>query len=91
MNSFMWQMSQYNDYQIALADVTASDQERLSEDLDFQYPGITGLNGTDPYVFKIIVNNNSPLDIEITRIYIYDKTHSILTILDPKTQSSLYG
>lgn len=91
MNSFMWQMSQYNDYQTSLADVNVIDQERLSEGLDFQYPGVTDLSGTGPYLFKIIVNNNGPLDIETARIYIYDKTNSTLTILDPKTPNSTYG
>jgi len=95
MNSFMWQMSRINEYQGALVEVNAFDQERLTEDLDFQYPGITELSGTGPYLFKIIVNNNGPLDIEIVRIYIYHKDHlplnSALTLLDPKTPSSPYG
>ncbi len=91
MNSFMWQMLQHNDYQMAAAEVNSSDQERVCEDLAFQYPGVTGLNGTGPYLFKILVNNNCPLDIQTVRIYIYDKTNSTLTILDPKTPSSTYG
>ena len=91
MNSFMWQMSQFDDYQITVAEANTFDQERLNEDLDFQYPGITELNGTGPYLFKILVNNNGHLDIETVRIYINDKTNSTLTILDQKTPSSDYG
>ncbi|MEM3737185.1 MAG: hypothetical protein QXJ75_03750 [Candidatus Bathyarchaeia archaeon] len=91
MNFFLWQMSQYDSYQRVLAEVNASDQERLSEDLDFQYPGVKRIGGADSYLFKIIVNNNCPLDVEIVRIYVHDKNQSTLVIFDAKSPSSTYG
>jgi len=92
MNIFVWQVSQYDSYQTALAEVNAFDQERLGEDLDFQYPVIKDLNGTGPYQFKILVNNNGPLDVEIIRIYIQNRNDSTtLTVLDLKTPSLTYG
>lgn len=77
-DTMLRQVKQYDTYYETVKMMTQSDLERLSERLEFRYPAVV-LIGSNEYNF--LVDNTGGVDVNVTRIYIYDESQGNLTIL----------
>jgi len=87
----MWQVSQYDAYQQLVNRMNQFDIDRMTENLVFRYPGVEVIASTPPYKFDIIVCNTGGIDINTTRIYIYDQNTGTMVILDKNSTINFYS
>jgi len=87
----MWEVGQYDAYQQLVNRMNQFDIDRMTENLVFRYPGVEVLASTPPYKFDIIVCNMGGIDINTTRIYIYDQTAGSMIILDKNSPTDFYS
>jgi len=87
----MWEVSQYDAYQQLVNRMNQFDIDRMTENLVFRYPGVEVLASTPPYKYDIIVCNTGGIDINTTRIYIYDQTAGSMIILDRNNSTDFYS
>jgi len=87
----MWEVSQYDAYQQLVNRMNQFDIDRMTENLVFRYPGVEVLASTPPYKYDIIVCNTGGIDINTTRIYIYDQNAGSMVILDRNNSTDFYS
>jgi len=86
----MWEVSQYDAYQQLVNRMNQFDIDRMTENLVFRYPGVEVIASTPPYKYDIIVCNTGGIDINTTRIYIYDQNTGTMVILDKNSITDFY-
>jgi len=71
LNLMIWTMMQHDAYQQVVANMNQMDQERISENIEFLYPGVVNFqSGPSYYTFDISVNNEGGVSVQVACVYI---------------------